>query len=115
MIPFDNKQQQQMNRICRKVDTFLLKTQGLKKMMVVVVVVVVVMMLLLLLLLLLIINSCFWHDRNNTKLAAKFSDRSEIVAIETTVDIIDPSYWRGIAEGKMNDALRFIIEKKFAQ
>ena len=31
MIPFDNKQQQQMNRICRKVDTFLLKTQGLKK------------------------------------------------------------------------------------
>ena len=31
MIPFDNKQQQQMNRICRNVDTFLLKTQGLKK------------------------------------------------------------------------------------
>ena len=54
MIPFDNKQQQQMNRICRKVDTFLLKTQGLKKMMVVVVVVVVMMMMMLLLLLLLI-------------------------------------------------------------
>ena len=52
MISFDDKQQQQMNRICRKVDTFLLKTQGLKKMMVVVVVVVVMMMMMLLLLLL---------------------------------------------------------------